>query len=280
MSPDRYLRTFDVLDLLVRHKEGLRLTEIKEALDLPVSSVHNMLQTMVSAEVATVTEELRYMVGPRTVALALATIQSIDIRSIARRSIHELARAVGDDIYLALQVGNRVMYADRAMGNNRISLDIRLGEALFLHSTATGKLFAANDPRLAAKALGGRLPKLTASTITTPSELEREYERIRKDGYSTSREESVEGIVGYAVPIRHADGTLAGALHASVISKLATRAHERKLLAATRDCAAQIERQLGHLGAGSAASHQRAAAGAPAVGKRAAAPRRAVAGKA
>ena len=75
MSPDRYLRTFDVLSLLVKHKQGLRLTEIKDALDLPMSSVHNMLQTMVSAEVASVTEDLRYSVGPRTVALALQTLR-------------------------------------------------------------------------------------------------------------------------------------------------------------------------------------------------------------
>ena len=41
MNPDRYLRTFDILNLLVKHKEGLRLTEIKQELGLPVSSVHN-----------------------------------------------------------------------------------------------------------------------------------------------------------------------------------------------------------------------------------------------
>ncbi|MGB3072049.1 MAG: IclR family transcriptional regulator [Ottowia sp.] len=248
MSPERYLRTFDLLDLLVRSKDGRRLTEIKDALDLPASSVHNMLQTMVAAEVATVTEDLRYMVGPRAVSLALATIQSLDIRSIARRYVQDLARTVGDDIYLGVQVGSRVCYADRVMGTNRISLDIRLGESLYLHSTATGKLFAANDAKLAAKAMSGRLPKLTASTITNVDELQREYQRIRAAGCACSREESIEGIVGYAIPVRNADGSLAAALHVSVIAKLATKAHERKLLKATRECAAQIERQLGHTG--------------------------------
>lgn len=34
MNPDCYLRTFDVLNLLVQHKEGLQLTEIKAALAL------------------------------------------------------------------------------------------------------------------------------------------------------------------------------------------------------------------------------------------------------
>ena len=245
MSPDRYLRSFDVLNLLVQHKEGLRLTEIKDALKLPVSSVHNMLRTMVSAEVATVTGDLRYSVGPRAVSLALRTLNSLDIRTIGRRHLQDLAKAIGDDVYLALRVGKRVMYADRCLGTQRISLDIRLGEPLYLHSTATGKLYAANDAKLAAHTLAGTLPRLTSATITDPKVLEREYARIRAAGYAKSMEESVEGIVGYAVPVHDAEGQMAAAIHASVLGKRATRAHERMLLEAARGCAVMIERQLG-----------------------------------
>ena len=245
MSPDRYLRTFDVLNLLVQHKEGLRLTEIKEALNLPVSSVHNMLQTMVSAEVAVVTEDLRYSVGPRAVSLALRTLGSLDIRTISRRYLQDLAKEIGDDVYLALRMGKRVMYADRVLGTQRISLDIRLGEPLFLHSTATGKLFAANDAKLAAQVLAAPLKKLTAATITDTKQLEREYARIRTQGFAKSMEESVDGIVGYAVPVQDGTHQLVAAIHASVLDKRATKAHERKLLAAARECAAQIERHLG-----------------------------------
>ena len=247
MSPERYLRTFHVLDLLVRHKEGLRLTEIKDALNLPVSSVHNMLQTMVSADVASVDDDLRYAVGPRAVALALRTVQSLDIRSLARRPLQDLAKVIGDDVYLGLRLGKRVIYADRSLGTQRISLDIRLGEPLFLHSTATGKLFAAYDEKLAAQAMLDRLPRLTSHTITDPKELQKEYQRIRVAGFSKSQEESMEGVVGYAVPIRDASGQIAAAVHASVLTNRATKAHERKLLSLARDCAEQVEKLLGHI---------------------------------
>lgn len=246
MSPERYLRTFDVLDLLVRHKDGLRLTEIKDALDLPVSSVHNMLQTMVSADVASVDEDLRYSIGPRAVALALRTVQSLDIRSLAKRPLQDLARAIGDDVYLGLRLGKRVIYADRTLGTQRISLDIRLGEPLFLHSTATGKLFAANDPQLAGRALAGALPRQTAATITEPERLRSEYQAILERGYATSLQEAVDGIVGYAVPVRQPDGALAAAVHVSVIAGRAGKLHVKKLISAATDCAAQIERALGH----------------------------------
>lgn len=248
MNPERYLRTFDILDLLVLHKDGLRLTEIKDELGLPVSSVHNMLQTMVSADVVVVDEDLRYSAGPRTVALALRTVQSLDVRNLARRPLQELARDIGDDVYLGLRMGKRVIYADRILGTQRISLDIRLGESLYLHSTATGKLFAAFDPRLADQVLGGgELVQFTPETITDPAELAREYERIRKQGYSKSLGESTAGIVGYAVPIQNADGELAAAVHVSVLATRASRAHERKLLESSRRCAEQIERLLGNV---------------------------------
>ena len=246
-SPDRYLRTFDVLALLVRNKEGLRLTEIKDALGLPVSSVHNMLHTMVTAEVLTVTDDLHYSVGPRAVGIALSTVASLDVRTLARRHLLDLARQGGDDVYLAMHLGQRVFYADRCPGTQRISLDIRLGEPLQLHSTATGKLFAAFDDRLAARALAGPLPRQTAHTITDARQLEAEFQRIRSRGYAKSEQEALEGIVGYSVPIRHASGILAAAIHVSVIGARATRAHERKLIAAALECATQVERGLGHL---------------------------------
>ena len=251
MNPERYLRTFHLLDLLVGHKEGLRLTEIKDALGLPASSVHNMLQTMVSAEVANVSEDLRYTVGPRAVLMALRTLQSLDIRTVARRYLQDLVKEIGDDVYLAMRVGKRVFYADRLLGNQRISLDIRLGDSLPLHCTATGNLFAVFDPRLAAQTLARPLPRITPSTITDPRELEREYKRIRLAGFSRSAEETVEGIVGYGVPILDGSGKIAAVIHVSVLANRATKAHERKLLEVARECAAQIARHLGNPGVGS-----------------------------
>lgn len=246
MNADRYLRSFHVLGLLVGKQEGLRLTEIKDTLRLPVSSVHNMLQTMVAAEVLNVTPDLRYTIGPRMVGISLNTVQSLDIRSVARRHLQALAKEIGDDTYLAIRLGQRVLYADRCAGTQRISLDIRLGETLHLHSTATGKLFAAYDPQLAARALAGPLPAQTARTITAPELLRAEFERIFKRGYATSQEEAVEGVVGYAVPVLQPDGKLAAAVHVSVIAGRAVKSHERKLVGAAVECAAQIERALGH----------------------------------
>ncbi len=244
MNADRYLRSFHVLNLLVGKDAGLRLTEIKDALGLPVSSVHNMLQTMVAAKVLHLTHDLRYTVGPRMVGIALATVNSLQLRTLSRRHLQNLAKEIGDDVYLAIRLGRRVLYADRCAGTQRISLDIRLGESLNLHSTATGKLYAAHDPELAKAVLQGPLPAQTSATITDADELMKEFEAVRERGYAVSRQEAVEGIVGFTIPIRHPSGGMAAAIHISVIANRATRSHEAQLIAAANACAAHIERAL------------------------------------
>ena len=59
-------------------------------------------------------------------------------------------------------------------------------------------------------------------------------------------------ITGYAIPIRDGSGEMAAAIHTSVLTKRATKAHERKMLAAARLCADQVERHMGNLDSGHA----------------------------
>ena len=113
-------------------------------------------------------------------------------------------------------------------------LDVQLGVSLYLHSTATGKLFAAFDEALAAQVLAGKLPRLTASTLTDPRKLQKEFARIREAGHSRSDQEAMDGVVGYAVPIRDGTGSVVAAVHVSVLATRATPAHERAMLPAAR----------------------------------------------
>jgi DNA-binding IclR family transcriptional regulator len=81
-----------------------------------------------------------------------------------------------------------------------------------MHCTATGKLFAALDGRLEAHVLAGKLPKMTPLTITDPQLLHKEYDSIRMAGFSRSDQEAMEGVVGYALPIRDGNGSAVAAL--------------------------------------------------------------------
>jgi DNA-binding IclR family transcriptional regulator len=245
VNTERFSRIFDVLDLLVASPEGLRLTEVSQALGAPVSSTHNLLQTMVAAEVVTVREDLRYSVGPRAVRVAVRIVNSLQVRSAARRHLQSLAERLGNDVYLAVRVGDRVVYVDRFRGSEPVSVNIRLGDSLALHATAVGKLFAAHEPDLRAVVLRRSRRALTPATITAADELQAEFERIRRSGVSVSREEAYEGIVGIAAPVRDVAGALAAAVHVSALRAGLSEPREREIVEHTAATAAAIESDLG-----------------------------------
>jgi DNA-binding IclR family transcriptional regulator len=245
-SIDRYSRTFDVLELLVGHPDGMTVTEISKRLGLPLSSSHNLLQRMVSAEVVGVTDQLRYSLGPRAVRLGIRIVDGLEVRALSRRHLTELARETGDDIYLAVPFGNRVAYVDRFPGSRPVSVDIRLGQSLHLHATAVGKLFAAHDLELRRCLFAQDRPRLTKHTLTAREELERELARIVLQDYSISREEAIAGVAGIAVPVRDDDGAVVAAIHISALSNRMAE-DEAALVAAAKSAAKQIERELGRV---------------------------------
>ncbi|MDX6287034.1 MAG: hypothetical protein QOG53_2519 [Frankiales bacterium] len=245
MNPDRFSRIFDVLDLLVGHADGMRLTEIREALGAPLSSTHNLLQTMVAAEVLLVDDDLHYVVGPRAMRLGIRISNSLEIRSAARRHLEKLARVIGNDVYLAVKVGERVVYVDRFVGTHPVSVNVRLGESRALHATAVGKLFSAHEPDLGKRVFSGALPKLTSSTVTDADALSREFMRIRADGFSVSNEEAYEGVVGFAVPVHDAAGSLVAAVHVSAFRATLAREKEQRVIHQATAVARVIEMDLG-----------------------------------
>jgi DNA-binding IclR family transcriptional regulator len=245
LGKDRYARTFDVLELLVGHPAGMTVTEISKRLGLPISSCHNLLQRMVATEVVNLTDELRYSLGARAVRLGIRIVDGLEVRAIARRHLVELARTTGEDVYLAVKLGRRVTYVDRVPGSRPVTVEIRLGQSLYLHATSVGKLFAAYEDQLRRRMLSGARPVLTEHTVTDAAQLERELDRIGEQGFAVSREEAVDGVVGLAVPICDAGGNLVAAIHISALRAQVTPEQERGLLEAAAATAAAVERELG-----------------------------------
>lgn len=242
---DRFSRIFDVLELLVGHPQGMTLTEIVKRLDLPTSSAHNLLRRMVAADVVAMTEDLRYSVGARAVRLGIQVVDRLEVRAVARRTLQDLARETGEDVYLAVRLGNRVSYVDRMPGTRPVSVNIRLGQSLYLHATSVGKLYAAHVPQLRRRLFAEPRPRLTPNTLTTPQELETELDAILANGISFSREEAIPGISGLAVPVRDVSGSIAAAIHISALSAQMDVKHERFLVSAALAAATSIESDLG-----------------------------------
>lgn len=245
MSGDRVARLFDVLELLVTHQSGMSVTEVSKRLKLPLSSAHNLLQRLVAADVVVASEGPRYSVGTRLVRLAIRTVDGLEVGAVARKHLRELARTLNSDVYLAVRLGTRVVYVERFPSGRPVTVEIRLGQELFLHATAVGKLFSAFHPPLEKKMLASSRPELTAHTLTTSDALRTELESIRERGWAASREEAILGIVGLAVPILDSNDELVAAVHVSALRAQMDDDQLESGVKAARAAADAVEGELG-----------------------------------
>ena len=246
MATDKVQRLVEVLDLvLVRSSAGVRLSDIAQELQSPLSSTHDLLRSMTKAGLVAVDAERNYRIGPRFVQLALATGDSLDIRVLAHAHLEQLAAELNHDVYLAIRVDHAVTYVDRIPGRGRAAVDIRLGDPVPLHTSAAGKLYCAFSENLETIVLSGDLPALTSRSITSTIKFKPQLRLIRERGYAISNEETITGIVGFAVPVWAAPGRLVAAVHVSAFRDLISDADVPKIISTMQNCSHNIVRAMG-----------------------------------
>lgn len=244
MRADRLGRAFKAIKLIAAAPERLSASEVARSLQLPLSSTHDLLGSLSELHLVD-NDDGRYALGPEAVAFSIGVLDGLTVRTRARRHLAQLADRSGEAVYLALPSGRRLIYVDRVLGASPVSIHIRLGQPLYLHSTAAGKLFAALDENFRRQLFEHGRPALTATTLTSDEELSRELHAIARDKVGITRGESYLGILGLAVPIWEADGTLAAAIHVSTAEAGADDRRVDELIAMMREAAARVMADIG-----------------------------------
>jgi IclR family acetate operon transcriptional repressor len=216
MNSARLDRALRILEYLAHHQEGSALKPMCEHLSMPMSSAHDLISALLELDAVRQQDQKTYVLGPRSLVLALSIVDSVDLRQVSRPFLMRLCESVNENTYLAVRSGNTVTYADRYEAGQNLSVVMKLGGARPLHGSSIGKLLAAFNPDLEARVLASAdLEQLTPFTLTNREALTREMAIIRDRGYSVSDGESVEGIVGLATPIFDSTGIVSAAVHIS-----------------------------------------------------------------
>ena len=216
MNPARLDRALKIVEYLAHHQEGSALKPMCEDLGIPMSSAHDLVTALTELDAVRASGQKTYVLGPRSLVLALSIVDSVDLRAASRPFLLALCESVNENTYLALRSGNTVTYADRCEAGQNLSVVMKLGGARPLHGSSIGKLLAAFNPDLEARVLSAAtLEQFTRFTLTNRDALTQEFKAIRERGYSVTDGESVEGITGLATPVFDATGTVNAAVHIS-----------------------------------------------------------------
>jgi DNA-binding IclR family transcriptional regulator len=234
-------RSLAILDVLAE-EPTLGTNEIARRLGTSASTTSRQLATLVEAGlVEHVPATGRYRLGIRLVALATSVLARLDVRAIAHPHLEALAAELGETATLSVPSDPDAITVDVVRSPRYIADGSRLGRPSIAHATAAGKVMLAFDGPLPPRQLEAYTPR----TITDPSELTAEIERVRRRGWADAFEEREVGLNAIAAPVWASDGALAGIIALQGPIPRFGRAAARAALLVLRERAAVISGELG-----------------------------------
>lgn len=202
-SADRTLAIFEAFAAAGRQ---LQLREIAERCDLPLSTCHALVQTLLKrGYLYTIGRRKELYPNARLLKLAETITANDPFISHISENLQRLCRECAETVTVGKRQGDEVLYLFACEASQPIRYAAKVGEHRSLHSTALGKaLLSEMDPQELKDWLATHaLKKITAKTITTNRKLLQEVEEGRMKGYFIASGEQADDLTTVAVPLKH-----------------------------------------------------------------------------
>ncbi|XVV09164.1 IclR family transcriptional regulator [Actinoplanes sp. CA-131856] len=242
-------RALDILELFLDRPQ-LSAREVMERLDLPRTTVHELLVTLVDRSylIAVPGQPVFYRLGLPLFQLGAAFAGRLDLVHEAQNVTREVAAVCNEAVHVAVLDGADVVYLVKVDSTHPVRMVSGVGLRLPAHCTAVGKVLLAALDRVALDAVleKGVLPGMTPDSITDPDRLREHLEGVRLDGVAVDVGESDGAMRCVAAGIRDHSGAVIAAMSVSApIIRWTAQAHV-EWTELVREGAATLSARMGY----------------------------------
>lgn len=208
-SVTRALRIIDTL----AENGGMGVSDIATAVDLPVSTVHDYLQSLCSSG-HVIKEGTGYRTSTWFLEIGHKHRRQREIYDAVEGELEAAATETGEQVTLIVEENGDGVLLAVAEGEKAVELPAYPGARVPLYANAGGKAILAHvDPdRLEALLDQQAFDPITKRTITDRSVLSEQLETVREQGYAVDRGERIAGFVCLAVPVLDRRDTVRGSI--------------------------------------------------------------------
>ena len=192
----------DVIRAFTRESPSLTLSEIAAHARLPAATARRCLLTL--AELGYVMQSGRnFLLRPKVLELGAAYLESMNIETLTKTYLEDLARQTGDSAALTVLDGTEIVYVARTSVRTLMRLEAHVGSRFPAYPTSMGRVLLAglSAERLQKYFASAQFVALTSHTVTDPAKLMKLIEECRRVGYSAVEDELAYGVVAVAVPV-------------------------------------------------------------------------------
>lgn len=248
--PERFLQSVDnalaILELFPSTAQELGVTDVSRLLGFGRSTAHRLLTTLENRGFVEQNSKTgKYRLGMKIVNIGASILSRLNIIKECHPCLEAISNETGATSHLALYGQGEVTFVDQVRQNPAIMSAV-IGAKRPAYATGTGKVLLAYLPESELKKFlsTAEFHRFTANTVTSCAELRRCLQQIKEQGYGEDWQESEEGLVCFAAPIRDRTGDVVAAMS---ISGAASRMNARKeeLLVKLKATAEQASRNCG-----------------------------------
>lgn len=214
MSVKSASRVLEIIDYFSVVEDGVTLMELSKELDIPKSSMSQILTTMVDANYLIKSKGNEYKLGHKLITAGNKARTSNDIYSSSISILKEAALKTGETVFLAIRSLEEVVYLAKVDSDSSIRTAAQPGMRKPLYCTGLGKTFLSFESEYIREELLETviLKPYTDKTITNRKELKKCTEEYQNQGYAVDDEENEESIYCIAAPIFGEDEEMVAAI--------------------------------------------------------------------
>ncbi|MEM6391827.1 MAG: IclR family transcriptional regulator [Planctomycetota bacterium] len=223
------------------------VSELSEALELPPSHVHRLLQTLVAKGYVQQDARRRYAIGVGALRLGQALLRDIPMRRLGLPVLYKLMQRTRWSAVLSVPFNDSaVTLAHMAYGGKIRPTSETLGSVLSVTRSASGKVWLAMQDEAERERVMSGLAFGEGQSWSDAGVFREELERVRELGYAVKPSSGDRDPYGLAVPVaQEGSGVVAliGVASGSAHRELGEQRIE-SLVAACRDAAEDLKQQL------------------------------------
>jgi DNA-binding IclR family transcriptional regulator len=237
------LATFD------RDRQSQTLTQIAQRTGIAMSTTHRIVTELAEWGALERGEDGTWYVGLRLWEVGSVCPRGQILRDVALPFMQDLYEATHENIQLAVREGTELVFVERIAGHRSVELLTMVGARFPLAATGMGRVLLAHaPPDIQEAVLDSPLVAWTSHTVTDPTTLRSQLDRIRREQVFVSDRQLSDTTVAVASPVRiGTTGPAYAALGIVVAARTATRVRSLRnpLLMAARDISAELGRRAG-----------------------------------
>lgn len=251
-NPNSIEKALEILMAFTPYNREMGTGEIGQKLGLHKATASRILRTLADKGFLQQDPETKkFTLGPAASAIGRAYVNGLDsnLVQVAKPFIDDLRSALEETVVLEVLSGTGTVMAYVAEGPQRVRIAGSVGDRLPVHAAAGAKAILAFSPlETVDKLIAGKLPQMTANTITDIEAYKSGLAEIRRKGYSFDDEEIDIGINAVGVPIFNHESEPIAAVVVAGPSQRITGKDDTTVVMWSKKTAAEISQRMDYRG--------------------------------